>query len=89
MFIMTVDEARGVFEDSSRWRSVVSAYPLGKRLEFMYVCMYVTVYFTTIHILFGLPSNLYHQMYLSLPNRSLNTDPFQLFNRFFSIFYNK
>ena len=37
---MNVDEAKGVFKNRSRWRSVVSAYPHGKKAsEFMYVCM--------------------------------------------------
>ena len=33
-----VDEAKGVSKDLSRWRSAVSAYPHGKRREFIYVC---------------------------------------------------
>ena len=37
---MNVDEAIGVCEDRSRWRSEVSAYLRGKKREFMYVCMY-------------------------------------------------
>ena len=31
---MNVDEVRGVCKDRSRWRSVISAYPHGKRREF-------------------------------------------------------
>ena len=38
---MNVDETKGVCKDRSRWLSVVSAYPHGKRRESMYdVCMY-------------------------------------------------
>ena len=37
---MNVDEARGVFKDRSRWRSVVSAYPMVESLC-MYVCRYI------------------------------------------------
>ena len=36
---MNMDEARGVCKDRSKWRSIVSAYPVGKRREFMYVCI--------------------------------------------------
>ena len=36
---MNVDEAKGVCKDRSWWRSVVSAYPHGKKREFMYICM--------------------------------------------------
>ena len=39
---MDVDEARGVCKDLSRWCSVVST-PMGKRREFMYVCIYLSV----------------------------------------------
>ena len=35
---MNVDKARGVCKDRSRWRSVVSAYPHGKK-AWVYVCM--------------------------------------------------
>ena len=37
---MNVDEARGVCKDRSRWRSVVFAYPHGKK-AWVYVCMYL------------------------------------------------
>ena len=37
-----VDEARGVCQDRSRWRSVVFAFPHGKKHEFMYLFMYVS-----------------------------------------------
>ena len=38
---INMDEARGVCKDRSRWCSVVSAYPHGKKKtrEFMYVCI--------------------------------------------------
>jgi predicted secreted protein len=29
--LMTVEEAKGVCEDRSRWKEVISAYPKGKR----------------------------------------------------------
>ena len=44
-----MNEAKGVCKERSRWRSVVSAYPHGKRREFMYVCMILT----TIEVLFA------------------------------------
>ena len=34
---MNVEETREVCKDRSRWRYVVSAYPMGKRYELMYV----------------------------------------------------
>ena len=37
---MNVDKAKGVCKDCSRWRSVVSAYPKGKKAS-VYVFMYV------------------------------------------------
>ena len=46
---MTVDEARGVCKDGSRWGSVVSAYANEKRREFMYVCKYPKKYLVHIH----------------------------------------
>ena len=39
-----MDEARGVFKDRSRWRSVMSAYPQGNRCEYIYVCRFNTLY---------------------------------------------
>ena len=36
---MNVDEARGVCKDRSRWRSVVTAYPRGKKTWNVFVCM--------------------------------------------------
>ena len=33
---MNVDEAKGVCKDPSRWRSMVSTYPHGKKSEFTY-----------------------------------------------------
>ena len=41
---MNVGEAKGVCKDRSRWRSVVSAYAMGKRREFMYVCIFFLVF---------------------------------------------
>ena len=41
---MNVDEARGVCKDLNRWPSVVSAYPHGKRREFMYARMNFLIY---------------------------------------------
>ena len=38
MTSMNVDEAEGVCKDRSRWRSVVSDYPHGKK-PYVYVCM--------------------------------------------------
>ena len=49
-----MDEAKGVCKDRSRWRSVVSAYPHGKKgvslciLLCRYVCMLHTVGFSTL-----------------------------------------
>lgn len=37
---MDVYEARGVCQDPSSWRSIVPAYPFGKRRVHMYVCRY-------------------------------------------------
>lgn len=40
---MDVNEAKGVCKNCSRWRSIVSAYPMGKRHEFMYISMFVII----------------------------------------------
>jgi hypothetical protein len=37
---MTVEEAKDVCKDRSKWKEVISAYPKGKRASH-YVCMYV------------------------------------------------
>jgi hypothetical protein len=29
--LMTVEEAKGVYKDRSKWKEVISAYPKGKR----------------------------------------------------------
>ena len=39
---MIVDGAKGVCKNCSRWRSVVSTYPMSKRRDYMYVIQ--TVY---------------------------------------------
>jgi hypothetical protein len=42
--VMTVEEARGVCKNRSKWKEVISVYPKGVMLcmyECMYVCMYV------------------------------------------------
>jgi hypothetical protein len=38
--LMTVEQAKGVCKDRSKWKEVISAYPKGKRAWY-YVCMYV------------------------------------------------
>ena len=37
---MNVNETRGLCKDRSRWCLLVSAYPIGQRREFIYLCMY-------------------------------------------------
>jgi hypothetical protein len=41
---MTVEEAKGVYKDRSKWKEVISAYPKGKGGDVMYLCMYVCLY---------------------------------------------
>jgi hypothetical protein len=41
---MTVEEAKVVWKERSKWKEVISAYPKGKQAYIilcMYVCMYV------------------------------------------------
>ena len=42
--LMNVDEAKGVCKDRSGWRSVVSAFPHGKKV-WVYVCVYVAYWY--------------------------------------------
>jgi hypothetical protein len=39
---MTVEEAKGVCKDRSKWKEVISAYPKGKR-AWCYVCNEIKV----------------------------------------------
>jgi hypothetical protein len=39
--LMTVEEAKGVCKDHSKWKEVISAYPKGNRRDVLYVFMYV------------------------------------------------
>jgi hypothetical protein len=39
---MTVEEAKGVYKDRSKWKEVIST-PMGNGCDVMNVCMYVIV----------------------------------------------
>jgi hypothetical protein len=44
---MTVEEAKGVCKDRSKWKEVILAYPKGKR-DVMYVCIIIITYLVFI-----------------------------------------
>ena len=55
---MNVDEARGICKDHSRWRSVVSAYPHGRK-EWVYIYV-IYAKKTSAHHIVTLQHRVYH-----------------------------